>query len=225
MIALTAEMRAGYQRLWDTATVPSNRAASVDIWARSSIANRPRYEAVGAPMGVPWHFIAAVHMLESGQNFRRHLHNGDPLSARTVQVPAGRPVDGAPPFTWEQSAEDALRMRGVHQIKDWSVPGLLFQLEGYNGWGYRKFHPETLSPYLWSFTNHYVSGKYVADGAWDPAAVSAQCGGAALIQRLLDEKGGALGQAPVVPAPGQQEPLSESDRLNDAEMARLHGVA
>lgn len=181
---LTDDLRAEYQHLWDTAQIRNERRALTEIAANSVLANRDRYEAVGEPLGIPWYFIGAVHNMESSQNFARHLHNGDLLTARTVHVPAGRPVDGEPPFTWEESADDALRLMKLDQVVDWSLPGTLYQLERYNGWGYRRHHPETLSPYLWAATNHYTSGKYVADGKWDSAAVSTQIGAAALLLQI-----------------------------------------
>jgi hypothetical protein len=137
--------------------------------------------------------------MECGQNFTQHLHNGDPLSARTTHVPAGRPREGAPPFTWEESAADALKGEGLPDWDDWSIPGMLYTLEGYNGWGYRRFHPEVKSPYLWSGTNHYSSGKYVADNKWSATAVSAQIGTATLLRRIA-EKGELDVEAPVVDA-------------------------
>jgi len=117
-------------------------------------------------------------------NFECHLHNGDPLTGRTVRVPVGRPILGSPPFSWEDSAEDALQLRKVDQWKDWTIEGMLYQIEGYNGWGYRMHHPEVLSPYLWGFSNHYIKGKYVSDGSWDENAVSKQCGAVVLVKSL-----------------------------------------
>jgi hypothetical protein len=104
-----------------------------------------------------------------------------------VHVPAGRPKDGNPPFTWEASASDALSMRGLNKVKDWSLAGILYQIEGYNGWGYRLYHPHVLSPYLWSFSNQYTSGKYVEDGRWSDTAVSKQCGAAVLLRRMAEK--------------------------------------
>jgi lysozyme family protein len=52
---------------------------------------RLNYERVGALAKVPWYFIGIVHGLEASFHFSGHLHNGDPLSTRTVHVPAGRP--------------------------------------------------------------------------------------------------------------------------------------
>jgi len=187
-VALTDALRAQYTDLFNTCTIRPNRAAAVEGLINSLVANRARYEAVGNPLGIPWHFIAVIHNMESSQSFTRHLHNGDPLSARTVQVPAGRPKTGNPPFTWEESAADALGMRGIGAVTDWSLSGTLYQIEGYNGFGYRTFHPQVLSPYLWSFSNQYTSGKYVADGTWSDTAVSAQCGAATLLRRMAERK-------------------------------------
>jgi len=61
-------------------------------------------------------------------------------------------------------------------------------MESYNGWGYRLYHPNVKSPYLWSYSNQYEKGKYVADATWDKDAVSAQCGGAVLLKRM-EERG------------------------------------
>ncbi len=130
--------------------------------------------------------VAVVHNMESSQNFTRHLHNGDPLTARTVKVPAGRPKAGMPPFTWEVSTADALSIQNLDGDTDWSVAGMLYALEAYNGWGYRKGHPHILSPYLWSGSEHYTAGKFVADGTWSETAVSKQIGAAVLLRRLAE---------------------------------------
>lgn len=186
-IALTQKLKDEYQRLFDTCIINPAKAATVAQLAGTIEQNRNRYSAVGDPLGIPWFFIGVVHNMESSQNFKKHLHNGDPLTARTVQVPAGRPKTGSPPFTWEESATDSLQLMNLHKWTDWSIPGTLYKVEEYNGWGYRRFHAEVLSPYLWSFTNHYKSGKYVADGKWSPTAVSGQCGAAALLRHLAEK--------------------------------------
>jgi hypothetical protein len=130
--------------------------------------------------------VALIHNLEARGDFTRHLHNGDPLTARTVQVPAGRPRSGSPPFTWEESAVDALEYDGLTRVTDWSIEHLAFLFEGFNGWGYRLYHPHVKSPYLWSYSNHYTQGKYVGDGQWSETAVSRQCGAMVLLKRLQD---------------------------------------
>ena len=205
MPSLTPELRSEYERLFSQCQIRPERRAAVERIADRAQENAARYRAVADPRGLPWTVIAAIHNLESSQSFTRHLHNGDPLTARTRQVPAGRPLDGQPPFTWEFSARDALTLQKLDGLDDWSLPASLYRLEAYNGWGYRNHHPETLSPYLWSFSSLYRSGKYVADGRWDATAVSGQCGAAVLLRRFA-ERGlldflPAPAAAPEIPQP------------------------
>jgi lysozyme family protein len=192
MAAMTKAQRRRYELLYESCLTRPSRRASVNALSRRIRANRKRYEKVGKAVGVPWYVVGIIHSLEAGGDFTRHLHNGDPLSARTVHVPAGRPKTGKPPFTWEQSATDALRGRSLGAWKDWSVAGTLYQLEGYNGFGYRDHHPNVPSPYLWSFSNHYTRGKYVADGRFSPTAVSQQVGAALLLKRLAGSPNGRV---------------------------------
>ena len=75
-----------------------------------------------------------------------------------------------------------LRLKGYDKIGDWSIPIALFLFEKYNGMGYRALHVP--SPYLWSFSDRYTSGKFVADHQFDPNAVSQQCGAAVMLKAL-----------------------------------------
>jgi len=122
------------------------------------------------------------HSLESGCDFTRHLHNGDPPQRAHDAGAEGQAVAGEPPFTWEQSAEDALRMKGFVGQTDWSLASMLFRWEQFNGMGYRLRGLPT--PYLWSFSNIYDQGLFVADHVFDPQATSQQCGAAVLLKRL-----------------------------------------
>jgi lysozyme family protein len=185
-INLTLALREEYERLFRTCSIRPGRVNAVEQILVKLEANKDRYLGVSKYLKIPWAFIAVIHNMESSQNFTRHLHNGDPLTRRTVQVPAGRPKKGNPPFTWEESAIDALSMKGLGEKTDWSIAGTLYQLERYNGWGYRLYHSHVLSPYLWGFSNHYTSGKYVADGRWSDTAVSKQCGAAVLLRRMTE---------------------------------------
>lgn len=152
-----------------------------------------RYAAVSAHTGVPWMLVGLVHQLEADGWWTRHLHNGDPLTARTRQVPKGRPV--APPengrsYTWLESAVDAMRCDRLDKVS-WSsevgsepwICQVLHALARYNGLGYEK--RGVPNPYLFSGTTIYRRGKYVADGVWSASAVSQQTGAAPVLQRLL----------------------------------------
>ena len=126
---LTSALKAEYDRLWDTCEIRAEKRASAASIADSVVAHRDRYEAAGGPLGIPWYVVGIIHQLEASGDFTKHLHNGDPLTARTVQEPAGRPRTGHPPFTWEFSAKDALVGDGLASWHDWSISGTLFRFE------------------------------------------------------------------------------------------------
>jgi lysozyme family protein len=177
-----ADLRQEYQDLFDRCVLRPECAGNVDFYVKRLRQGQPNYQLVEQQIGVPWRFVGNIHGMECGFNFSAHLHNGDKLTARTVQVPKGRPVAGNPPFTWLESALDALRLRKLDQVTDWSLPHMLYLLEGYNGFGYRRRGLPT--PYLWSFSSNYEKGKFVADGHFDADAVSKQCGAALMLQAV-----------------------------------------
>lgn len=189
MTSLTPTLHDEYTTLFETCRIRPDHFDTVARLSARIQEYRPRYAPIEERLGLPWYVVGLIHAMETSPPLALsgHLHNGDPLTARTVHVPKGRPISGTPPFTWEESAIDALELGGFSRWTDWTIPGLLYRMERYNGWGYRRHHPDVLSPYLWSFTNHYSAGKYVADGRFSPTAVSAQCGAAALLRQLIDD--------------------------------------
>jgi len=186
MIKLTDKLRDEYQNLFDTCQIRPQRQNFVEEMVNQISKNKSRYAEVGNALKIPWFFIGTIHCMESSLNFSCHLHNGDPLTKRTFHVPKNRPLLGNPPFRWEVSASDALTLEGFDRIDDWSIPATLYELERYNGFGYRQKHPEVLSPYLWSFSVHYTSGKYASDGVFSSTLVSKQCGAAVLLRRMSE---------------------------------------
>lgn len=182
--ALTlADLRPKYEALWASCELRAERVGEIAFHRMKLAKGRPRYEEVMARTGVPWWFVGIVHGLEAGFNFGGHLHNGDPLARRTVQVPKGRPLAWQPPSDWLSSALDALALKGYDKATDWSVPASLFRFESYNGFGY---WPRGISsPYLWSFSKHFTKGKFVADGKFDANAGSKQCGAAVMLKALV----------------------------------------
>ncbi len=185
-VRFNAAVQADYRQLFDACLIQKSRATVIDAIVARIARGRPRYDAVGMPLDIPWFVVGLIHCMESSLDFATHLHNGDSLGARTVHVPAGRPRQGVPPFAWEDSARDALCLRKLHKWSDWGLPGTLYQLEGYNGFGYRLYHPDVHTPYLWGGSNWYMCGKYVSDGTWSPRAVSKQCGAAVLLRRMAE---------------------------------------
>jgi len=178
------QLKPKYEALYASCVIRSERAGEV-AWHRKKLMQyRPRYQAVADKTGVPWWFIGIVHALEVSFNFNGHLHNGDSLKARTIRVPKGRPAQWNPPNDWESSAVDALTFKNFAGETDWSLARVLHRWERYNGFGY--YDKDIASPYLWSFSNHYSKGKFVADHVFDPNFVSRQCGAAVMLRALQE---------------------------------------
>jgi lysozyme family protein len=176
-------VQSAYESLFANLSVQPEHVGHVKWHVDRLIARRQRYEAVTAPTKVPWYVIGVLHALEASFNFLAHLHNGDtPLEGRTRHVPANRPDPWDSPFTWERSAEDALKLEHFSGLDDWSLARTLYRLEGYNGFGYRSKKVNT--PYLWSFSTAYIQGKYIEDNKWSATAKSQQCGAAVMLHEL-----------------------------------------
>jgi lysozyme family protein len=183
---LTSALRAEYRKLFQTAKVKPQRKALVDQTVHSLVAHKDRYEHVGDPIDVPWWFVAVIHQMEGSRNFHTHLHNGDPLTHKTVHVPRNRPP-GNPPFSFEERARDALTLEGFAHVHDWSISRALLRFERFNGFGYRKPSIDIPTPYLWSFSQHYTKGKFSSDGHFDPNLVSQQIGAGVLLRVMVDQ--------------------------------------
>lgn len=155
--------------------------------AKVAFGNKARYAAIAKRAGMPdiaWVFIACSHYRESDANFNTNLGQGDPLSRKTTHVPAGwGPYTG--PTAFEDAAVDALTKAAPYaaRLKDWSIGGMLTNLERYNGLGYAS--RGIPSPYIWAGTDQYHSGKYVRDGVFDPNEVDQQLGCAGLIMAIM----------------------------------------
>lgn len=192
-----AKLAPEYFRLFITCRPRDARLGELDQACRRILRGRERYEAVARTLpNPPWWFIGLMHELECSCSFNHHLHNGDPLSHRTVNVPAGRPLKM--PCTWAESAWDAITYDKLQKWSDWSVAGALYKLEAFNGYGY---HGKGInSPYLWAGSQHYTQGKYVRDGVYDPYAVSKQLGAAVILHHLCAGHAVALAGQPIHPA-------------------------
>ena len=203
---------------------PCGRRRPGDGCARAGhCRSKPRYDQVANATGVPWYVIGMIHEMEGGLKFSTHLHNGDPLTRSHGAGPAGRPPTGVPPFQWEESAIDALALEGFPAVKLWTVERIAYQLEAYNGWGYRSRKTGVNTPYLWSATNNYRRGKFVRDGVFDPNAVSGQIGAMALLRRLIDIEGVNVPAEEDVPLPDAGPPPSEADHRR--ALSRRRGTA
>jgi lysozyme family protein/peptidoglycan hydrolase-like protein with peptidoglycan-binding domain len=180
-------LRAEYAGLWQRMQIRPERMAEVNGIANRLIALKPRYQQVTAVTHVPWGVIAALHYREASNDFKGVLHNGEPIIGTgrlTRLVPANR----GPFATWEESAIDALTMppHKLQEVDSWTIERACYEIERFNGFGYRNRHPEVKSPYLWSFSNNYSSGKYIADGQFSSSAVDKQCGTMPILKRMME---------------------------------------
>lgn len=169
-----------YAKQWDRMALRSTREPELRRIAKRLYAAKERYVAVERKTGVPWYMIAVIHERESSQDWDASLAQGDPWDEVSIHVPRGR----GPFHSWEEAAIDALQYDGLTKVKDWRLEKVLYYLEKYNGWGYRRHGVP--SAYLWAGSNIYSSGKYVADGQWSAMAVDKQAGCAPLIRCLMD---------------------------------------
>lgn len=185
-----------YENQYLTAVIRPSKKAEVSLICKRIMEGFAEYDKLSAITGIPWWFIGITHFMEAGMyypnQFKYHLHCGDSLAGRTVHVPKGRPKANPGgfslppskdnPYSWQESALDALKYMKYTEVKDWSIDNALQLFEKFNGLGYRK--RGVPSPYLWSYTQHYTKGKFVADGKFDPEAVSKQPGVVALMKGL-----------------------------------------
>jgi len=145
--------------------------------------NKEMYEEISRKTGIPPELIVAIHYRESGCNFNTYLHNGDPLGKPTTHVPVGKNFDN---FT--DAAVDALSekksLRDKYKLTSGSndMAAMMAFAESYNGLGY--YNKDRVSPYVYSGTNVYKSGKYVSDGKYSATAVDGQPGVYILINSL-----------------------------------------
>jgi len=176
-----------YVTLWDTLVELSSPEwqRMIDGAARRVERGRARYQAAQDLTGVPWQVVGAIHDMEASCVFSKCLANGQPWNRKTTIEPVGV----GPWGSWADAAVWALGHDGLAGQTDWSIPATAMRFEEFNGgpkWrtrGYAKRGKN--SPYLWSASQHGVGvGKFVADGRYDPGAVSQQVGAMVILKRM-----------------------------------------
>ena len=195
-----AEYHDGYARDWQrmTLTKPNELTAI----AQQLLEHRARYVEAEKRTGVPWFVIAAWHWRESSGDFTKQLAQGDPLDEVSHNEPRGR----GPFPSWEASVHDALiTLKALNTVRDWSIERIAYESERYNGFGYRS--QGVPSAYVWSFSNIYQGGKYVADRVFDRSAWDKQAGVMPMIamlaqlDRTIDLRSDTDSDIPELPPP------------------------
>lgn len=174
-----------YKSHWLQAVVNIHARQVAETIANLALGYWPLYTAVKAVCGVPEYVTACIDYRESDFDHRSYLANGDPLfnsdgkPLPTRHVPKGL----GPVKSWVEGAVLSLEDSGITKLLNLSsIADILYQLEAYNGLGYQK-HAH-MSPYLWSGTNLYTSGKYISDGIYQESFVDKQLGCVPLLRTL-----------------------------------------
>lgn len=181
------------QARWDEMHMRADRLSAFNATAKRLYTGKDQYVAIQSATGVPWPVVAVIHEREAGgpPHWDKQLGQGDPLDKVSRHDPQGRgpfyshdadlPLQGA----FYRAALDALIDCAPHAAKwmDWSMGGTCTILEEYNGLGYAAHGVP--SAYVWSGTDQYVSGKYVADHDYRPGVVDVQEGCAPILASMF----------------------------------------
>ena len=179
-----AGLLARNRQRWDAAKFkPSSLALARKVATRLVAPSaKAVYVKLQGLTGVPWYAVAMIHEREASQKWDRSIAQGDRWDRRSTHVPKGR----GPFKSFIDAAVDALVKCPPYAArwKDWTPGGMLTLQELYNGLGYaNKGRP---SPYVWSGTDQYKSGKYVSDGVYDPNTVDSQLGCAVMLKAMME---------------------------------------
>jgi lysozyme family protein len=179
------------QARWENMKVLPARLTGLDETAYRLQGSKARFVAVEQRLiklgyYCPWWFIAICAEREYGgpPHWDRQLSQGDPLNRVSWHDPAGRgPFFGAD--AWERGCLDALIDCAPHAAKwkDWTPGGTATIWEEYNGLGYAAMGVP--SAYVWSGSNQYVSGKYIADHVYRSGVVDVQEGCMPILSRMM----------------------------------------
>lgn len=181
----TNKIKAEYAGLLSTMEYKESKLHYINRAAAKAMQHKKQYVEVENQTGVPWQWIAAVHMRESNADFRGVLHNGQKIigkGRKTTIVPKGR----GPFSSWSEAAIDAIKLKKLHLIKSWTPERMLYELERFNGWGYRYKGRSGRSPYLWGATNHQLKGKFVSDGKYSSRTLDKQLGAVPVMVRIQE---------------------------------------
>src|SRR5258708_6633405 len=199
--ALLAAMRLDPAREHELAA----RAAAV---LALSERHRDEWDEVAAKTGVPRLWGLASFERESGSDYSRSPAQGDRWDRVSVNVPRGlgpyrcwgdacvaayridrldevagsaRVPPASTPAAWTPAPADATPAGSP--ALPWTWARACYEGELFTGFGPRAHGRHT--GYLWSWTNIYTGGKYVADGKWDADTQDQQCGMVPMMAALL----------------------------------------
>lgn len=189
-----AKMFAEYRYLWSICTLAGPQAVAALESARFIMKNISVFSTVATAVGgIPPYIVGAISVMEMGLNFKGTILNGDDFTKPTHNYPPGL----GPWGSWEEAAIWGLKHEargwGINlQTWNWRDPGAAFYfMESYNGHNARmedqgpKTKPPYSSPYVYSGTPFYVSGKKQENPSrFNPDLVSQQPGCMAILKAI-----------------------------------------
>lgn len=165
------------------------QAADLEKFKANYEAHKADYQSVSDQTDVPPELVAAIHWREGSGNFGTYLHQGDPLGKAPVNVPTNIPTFQK--GEWDKAAAHALNTKDKKECQ--KVLGMTKDTkdraaiaayaERYNGTGYDK--KNVPSPYVYSGTDEYTSGKFVKDHVYSPTAVDKQLGVMPMVDSIM----------------------------------------
>jgi lysozyme family protein len=143
--------------------------------------HRDEWADVTGRTGVPRLWGMASFERESSSDYSCSPAQGDRWDRVSVNVPRGL----GPYAAWGAACAAAYGIDRLDEIgaPNWTWTRGCYEGELFNGFGPRAHGRHT--GYLWSWTNVYTGGKYVADGKWDPDNQDQQCGMVPMMVALL----------------------------------------
>jgi lysozyme family protein len=163
--------------------------------------NWQEYWIAGSSLNVSPVFLALVHIMEADGDMNKQILNGQPVTEKTTIAPEG----WGPWKSWKESTFAVVDSRPY--IKN-AVTGelILWYMEKWNGWGYAKQGKH--SPYIFGGTDLCEnSGKYIADGVYDPHAETKQAGAAVLLAVGMQSNAFPALDSPVFNGPCKPPPF------------------
>jgi lysozyme family protein len=143
--------------------------------------HRDEWVDVTGKTSVPRLWGMASFERESSSDYSRSPAQGDPWDKVSVDVPRGL----GPYADWGAACVAAYAIDKLNEVgaPNWIWTRACYEGGLFNGFGPRAHGRHT--GYLWSWTNIYTGGKYVADGRWDPDVHDQQCGTVPMMTALL----------------------------------------
>lgn len=138
--------------------------------------NKALYDRLSEKTGVPSALIAAIHFRESGCDFTKSIRDGSSL-------PQGKTFeeDAITVLTEQKKSYD--NCSDDHDRLSYDRISMLTFAERWNGLAYKNHG--RVSPYVYSGTNLYTTGKYISDNVYKSTEVDAQAGVYILLKGML----------------------------------------